>query len=93
MKKNRRSTPEGTRDLLFEECLARREAESLLTDLFVRRGFSEVMTPGMEYMDAFGRDTEGDDTALPAESKMCIRDSLYNAAAYTAMSVKRQSAG
>ncbi|MCI9414669.1 MAG: ATP phosphoribosyltransferase regulatory subunit [Clostridiales bacterium] len=74
MKKNRRSTPEGTRDLLFEECLARREAESLLTDLFVRRGFSEVMTPGMEYMDAFGRDTEGDDTALPAESMYKLID-------------------
>ena len=48
MRRNRRVTPEGTRDLLFEECLARREAEGRLTDLFVRRGFSEVMTPGIE---------------------------------------------
>ena len=31
MRKNRRITPEGTRDLLFEECLARREVEDRLS--------------------------------------------------------------
>ena len=40
MRKNRRITPEGTRDLLFEECLARREVEDRLSNLFVQRGFS-----------------------------------------------------
>ena len=53
MKKTMRITPEGTRDLLFEECLARREAEGRLSDLFVCRGFSEVMTPGVEFYDVF----------------------------------------
>ena len=46
MKKTMKITPEGTRDLLFEECMARREAEGKLSDLFVCRGYSEVMTPG-----------------------------------------------
>lgn len=46
-------TPEGTRDLLFEECLARRTVEKKLTDLFSRFGYSEVVTPGMEFYDVF----------------------------------------
>ena len=53
MKKNIKITPEGTRDLLVEECLARREAEGKLSDLFVCRGYSEVMTPGIEFYDVF----------------------------------------
>ena len=64
MRQNRRITPEGTRDLLFEESLARREAEGMLSDLFVGRGFSEVMTPGMEFYDVFHADT----MAIPEES-------------------------
>jgi len=54
MKKTMYLTPEGTRDLLFEECLARREAEGRLSELFTLRGFSEVMTPGIEFFDVFG---------------------------------------
>lgn len=46
-------TPEGTRDLLFEECLARRMVEDKLTTLFSRFGYSEVVTPGMEFYDVF----------------------------------------
>ena len=63
-------TPEGTRDLLFEESLARREAEGMLSDLFVGRGFSEVMTPGMEFYDVFHADT----MAIPAESMYKFAD-------------------
>ena len=55
MRKNRRITPEGTRDLLFEECLARREVEDRLSNLFVQRGFSEVMTPGRSSPGMGGR--------------------------------------
>ena len=46
-------TPEGTRDLLFEECLARRSVENKLTKLFRSFGYSEVVTPGMEFYDVF----------------------------------------
>ena len=70
MRQNRRITPEGTRDLLFEESLARREAEGMLSVLFVGRGFSEVMTPGMEFYDVFHADT----MAIPAESMYKFAD-------------------
>lgn len=71
MRRNRRITPEGTRDLLFEESLARREAEGRLADLFVSRGFSEVMTPGIEFYDVFHADT----MAIPAEKMVKFSDS------------------
>lgn len=71
MRKNLRVTPEGTRDLLFEECLARREAEATLSDLFRRRGFSEVMTPGVEFYDVF--DAAGH-PVLPAEGMYKLTD-------------------
>lgn len=46
-------TPEGTRDLLFDDCLARRAVESKLKKLFEGFGYSEVVTPGMEFYDVF----------------------------------------
>ncbi len=46
-------TPEGTRDLLFEECAAKREITERLTRLFGSYGYSEVMTPGLEFFDVF----------------------------------------
>ncbi len=46
-------TPEGTRDLLFEDCLARRKVEKTLAELFEGFGYSEVVTPGIEFYDAF----------------------------------------
>lgn len=70
MKKTMGITPEGTRDLLFEECAARRDTERRLTGLFEQRGFSEVMTPGVEFFDVFqaGRAT------MPAESMYKLTD-------------------
>lgn len=70
MRKNRRITPQGTRDLLFEECLARREVENRLSDLFVQRGFCEVMTPGIEFYDV----VPGDNEAIPPESVYKLTD-------------------
>lgn len=70
MRKNRRITPQGTRDLLFEECLARREVENRLCDLFVQRGFCEVMTPGIEFYDV----VPGDNEAIPPESVYKLTD-------------------
>lgn len=59
MKQNHKITPEGTHDLLFEECLARREAERRLTEAFRVRGYHEVMTPGFEYYDVFTQSEAG----------------------------------
>jgi len=70
MKQNRCSTPLGTKDLLLEESLIRRDIENKLSSLFMRRGFSEVMTPGMEYLDVF----LGDDPSLPVETMYKLTD-------------------
>lgn len=59
MKKNNRITPEGTRDFLFEECIARRRIEKKLTDVFSARGYHEVVTPGIEFYDVFDPDFSG----------------------------------
>lgn len=55
MSKNKRITPEGTQDLLFEACAARRLVEGRLAHLFAGRGFQEVMTPGLEFYDVFAQ--------------------------------------
>ena len=46
-------TPEGTKDLLFGECVIRREIENTLMELFRSRGYSEIITPGLEFFDVF----------------------------------------
>lgn len=46
-------TPEGTNDLLFDECIAKRFVQENLTRLFSGFGYSEVMTPGVEFYDVF----------------------------------------
>ena len=48
-------TPEGTRDLLFEGCLARRMVEDRLSKLFEGFGYSEVVTPGIEFHDTHSK--------------------------------------
>ena len=46
-------TPEGTRDLLFDECLAKRNIQERLRKIFTAYGYSEVLTPGLEFFDVF----------------------------------------
>ncbi len=70
MKKYRKVTPEGTRDLLFEVCSARRMVEKRLRELFERRGFREVMTPGLEFYDVFS----SSDRYFPQENLYKLSD-------------------
>ena len=46
-------TPEGTRDLLFDECVARKNEEEKLRAMFTAHGYSEVITPALEFYDVF----------------------------------------
>ncbi len=55
MKRYELITPEGTRDLLFDECLAKREAEKRISDIFISHGYSEVVTTGIEFYDVFSK--------------------------------------
>ncbi len=46
-------TPEGTKDVLFEECQLKRNIEKQLKDVFTLRSYNEVKTPGIEFYDVF----------------------------------------
>ena len=59
MKKYNKITPEGTKDLLLEECLIHRVVAQKLSAVFESRGFHEVVTPGMEFMDVFDPESSG----------------------------------
>jgi ATP phosphoribosyltransferase regulatory subunit len=67
MKKYNLITPEGTRDLLFDECRARRKIENELMDLFRSENYSEVITPFLEFYDVF--------SGVPQESMYKLTDS------------------
>lgn len=56
-------TPEGNSDLLFGECDAVRKVQGRLSRLFKSRGFSEVITPALEFYDVFAESH----SALPQE--------------------------
>ncbi len=71
MKDYFRITPEGTKDLLFEECLANRTVSSILGSVFSHRGFHEVLTPGIEFYDLFSEEISG----IPMESMFKMSDS------------------
>ena len=53
MKKYDLLTPEGTRDLIFDECAALRNVSENLRRIFISHGYSEVITPGLEFFDVF----------------------------------------
>lgn len=64
------NTPEGTRDRLLGECLELRQVQSALTGLYRRRGYTEIMTPEVEFYDVFCRGG----CALPQESMLKVID-------------------
>lgn len=71
MTTHHRSTPEGTRDLLFEECTARWQVNDALRVLFVRAGYDEVKTPTLEFYDVFSQDAG----IFPQENLFKLTDS------------------
>ena len=64
-------TPEGTRDLLFNDCIARRAVEEKLAGIFKGFGYSEVVTPGIEFFDLFS----GSSRSFRQESMYKLTDS------------------
>ncbi len=59
MKRYSKLTPQGSRDLLFEECDDRRRVEAILSALFKEKNYRKVMTPTIEYFDVFNSDNLG----------------------------------
>ncbi|MCR4925625.1 MAG: ATP phosphoribosyltransferase regulatory subunit [Clostridiales bacterium] len=70
MAKKFKATPEGTRDLVFEECTAKSKIEKNLTSLFKDRGYRKVITPTLEYYDVFNRESMG----MPVENLYKLTD-------------------
>lgn len=70
MNKYSKITPEGTRDLLFEECDARRHVEHQLSAMFKARAYKKVITPTLEFFDVFNRASSG----IEAESLYMLTD-------------------
>ncbi len=58
MKKYDLITPEGTKDLLFDECIIRQAAEEKIHRIFKSRGYSELLTPDIEFYDVFNHRSE-----------------------------------
>ncbi len=50
-------TPEGVRDILFDECYVKRNMENRLRNVLRARGFLEIETPTLEFYDVFSPDT------------------------------------
>ena len=59
MRKFYKITPEGTRDLLFEECSELIRQQTKLNALFTRYGYRPVKTPDLEFYDVFSVDASG----------------------------------
>jgi ATP phosphoribosyltransferase regulatory subunit len=49
----KRYIPEGTRDILFEECSKKVEIENVLRKVYIDSGFLEVISPTLEFYDVF----------------------------------------
>ncbi len=70
MSKNKLITPEGTKDYLFEEAILRDKVQNSLRRVFTLRGYYEVVTPGIEFLDVFG----GTVSAIPLEKMYKMTD-------------------
>ncbi|MEE1076294.1 MAG: ATP phosphoribosyltransferase regulatory subunit [Acutalibacteraceae bacterium] len=53
MKKYNKLTPEGTRDLLFEESTAINKVSNIIDEVFKSKGYHQVITPALEFYDTF----------------------------------------
>ncbi|MBE6071159.1 MAG: ATP phosphoribosyltransferase regulatory subunit [Clostridium butyricum] len=49
--------PEGTRDLILDECIIKRQLEREIDELFQKWGYKEVITPTVEYYETFNQNS------------------------------------
>lgn len=64
-------TPEGTKDLLFEESMLHRSIKNTLDNIFRTKGYSEVITPALEFFDVFSLNSN----YFPQENMYKLTDS------------------
>lgn len=66
----RRYIPEGTRDILFQECSGKIDLENILRKVYIDSGFLEVISPTLEFYDVFS----GENATLPQEKMYKLFD-------------------
>ncbi|AWK52673.1 ATP phosphoribosyltransferase regulatory subunit [Clostridium beijerinckii] len=50
--------PEGTRDLILDECVIKRSLERDIDDIFEKWGYKEVITPTLEFYETFNYNSQ-----------------------------------
>ncbi|WP_160687864.1 ATP phosphoribosyltransferase regulatory subunit [Clostridium sp. C2-6-12] len=50
--------PEGTRDLILDECIIKRSLERNIDNIFEKWGYKEVITPTLEFYETFNHDSQ-----------------------------------
>ncbi|OOM74630.1 ATP phosphoribosyltransferase regulatory subunit [Clostridium puniceum] len=50
--------PEGTRDLILDECIIKRALERDVDSIFEKWGYKEVITPTLEFYETFNHDSQ-----------------------------------
>ncbi|MBU5269723.1 ATP phosphoribosyltransferase regulatory subunit [Clostridium sporogenes] len=68
----RKYIPEGTRDILLEECEDIVYMENLLREIYIKRGFVEIKSPTLEFYDVFVNES----SILPQEKMYKLFDNL-----------------
>lgn len=50
--------PEGTRDLILDECVVKRSIERNIDDIFCKWGYKEIITPTVEFYETFNYNSQ-----------------------------------
>lgn len=58
MRNYRKYIPEGMRDILFDECEKKIEIQNMLRKIYKGRGYSEVISPALEFYDVFNLENQ-----------------------------------
>lgn len=64
--------PDGTRDILFEECNEKRQIEDSLRKIYTGHGYDEVISPTLEFYDVFNMNNQ----PIPQEKMYKLFDNL-----------------
>ncbi|MBZ9687175.1 ATP phosphoribosyltransferase regulatory subunit [Clostridium estertheticum] len=68
----KRHIPEGSRDILFEDCNNKIKIINVLRKLYVNSGFLEVISPTLEFYDVF----QGDNISIEQEKMYKLFDNV-----------------
>ncbi|MDF2504813.1 MULTISPECIES: ATP phosphoribosyltransferase regulatory subunit [Clostridium] len=50
--------PDGTKDILFQECVSKVKIEDLIRDVYINYGYHEIISPTLEFYDVFNMENQ-----------------------------------